>query len=56
MRLRRGWGSVRVVDLPLPPLASWGLTAFDLAPTALRPLPEVCGGDDQIQRGSGGLP
>lgn len=29
---------------------------FDVVPTALGPLAEVRGGDDQIQRGAGGLP
>lgn len=37
-------------------LTSWGLTALDVVPAALCPVPEVCGGDDQIQRGPGGLP
>lgn len=37
-------GSTAVRDLPPP-----SPTAFDILPTALCPLPEVCGGDDQIQ-------
>lgn len=49
-RWGRGGGS-------LTSLTPWGLTAFDdVVPTALGPLAEVRGGDDQIQRGAGGLP
>jgi len=32
-----------------------GAHGLDLVPAALRPVPEVCGGDDQVQRGPGGL-
>lgn len=33
-----------------------GVRSFDFVSVAFRPLPEVCGGDDKVQRGSGGLP
>lgn len=36
-------------------IISWG-PLTDFVSVAFRPLPEVCGGDDEIQRGSGGLP
>lgn len=47
-----GRGSTTVRDLPPSHLLG---ASFDILPTALCPLPEVCGGDDQIQRGSSGL-
>lgn len=52
-----GWGRgfMAVTDLPFLISLRWAYS-LNVVPIALCPLPEVCGGDDQIQRGAGGLP